>query len=123
MTDIAAVCEYLKMHYYFEIKSSFVSHITRHLTVFNVFEGSWDSIVSIVNHYGLDTLGIESWWGQDFPCHPDWPGGHAASCGSFTGVKRLDCGADHLPSSSVRLQKGWSYTSTSPLWLAWHVMV
>jgi hypothetical protein len=28
-----------------------------------------------------------------------------------------------LPSSSVRLQKGWSYTSTSPLWLAWHVMV
>ena len=26
-----------------------------------------DSVVSEVTCYGLDGLGIESWWGQDFP--------------------------------------------------------
>jgi hypothetical protein len=25
-----------------------------------------DSAVGIVTHYGLDGVGIESWWGQDF---------------------------------------------------------
>ena len=90
-----------------------MSHITRHLAMFTVFEGSQDGIVSIVTHYGQDTVGTESWWGQGFPCHPDWPWGHAVSCtmgtGSFTGLKCLQCGADHSP-PSVRLQMGWSYT-------------
>jgi hypothetical protein len=26
----------------------------------------WDGVVSVATRYGLDTLGIESWWGQDF---------------------------------------------------------
>jgi hypothetical protein len=26
----------------------------------------WDSVVNIVTRYGLDGLGIKSWWGQDF---------------------------------------------------------
>jgi hypothetical protein len=26
-----------------------------------------DSVVSIAMHYRLDSLGIESWWGRDFP--------------------------------------------------------
>ena len=28
---------------------------------------SWDSSVGIVTRYGLDGLGIESWWERDFP--------------------------------------------------------
>jgi len=28
---------------------------------------------SIVTDHGLDSLGIESLWGRDFPCRPDWP--------------------------------------------------
>ena len=103
-----------------EIKSRFTRHITGLLAVFTVYEGSQNSIVSVVTHYGQDTLGIESCWGQDFPCYPDWPWGHTTSCtmgtGSFTGLKRLQGRADHSP-PSVRLQMGWSYTSTSPLCL------
>jgi hypothetical protein len=26
-----------------------------------------DSVDGTAPHYGLDNLGIESWWGQDFP--------------------------------------------------------
>jgi len=26
----------------------------------------WDSLFSIATHYGLDSLGIESWWGRVF---------------------------------------------------------
>jgi hypothetical protein len=26
-----------------------------------------DSVVSVASCYGLDSLGIESWWGRDFP--------------------------------------------------------
>ena len=29
----------------------------------------WDSVVSIAMCYGLDGLGLESWWGRDF-LHP-----------------------------------------------------
>ena len=32
----------------------------------------WDSIISIVTCYRLDSLGIESWWGRDF-LHPSRP--------------------------------------------------
>jgi len=29
---------------------------------------SWDNTVGKATHYGLDGLGIKSWWGRDFPC-------------------------------------------------------
>ena len=49
------------------------------------------SSVSIATDYGLDGLGNESQWGQDFPPHQTGPGAHPASCkmgtGSFPGVK------------------------------------
>jgi hypothetical protein len=32
----------------------------------NVIVG-WDSVVGIATRYGLECLGIESEWGQDFP--------------------------------------------------------
>jgi hypothetical protein len=33
------------------------------------------SIFSIGTHYGLDSLGLEPWWGEVFCAHPDWPTG------------------------------------------------
>jgi hypothetical protein len=35
---------------------------------YSLSSGGWVSIGTIVTHYGLDGQGIESWWGQDFPC-------------------------------------------------------
>jgi hypothetical protein len=32
-----------------------------------IYQRSWDSSVGIATCYGLDGLGIESWWGPDFP--------------------------------------------------------
>jgi hypothetical protein len=42
---------------------------------------SRDSVVNIVTRYGLDGLGIESWWGRDFEIFctlPYWPWGSAS---------------------------------------------
>jgi hypothetical protein len=45
-----------------------------------------DSVVGIATRYGLDGLGIESWWGRDFP-HPSRVslGPHPGSCTMRTG--------------------------------------
>ena len=64
------------------------------------------SSVSIVTDYGLDGLGIESRWGENFPPVQTCPGAHLASCkmgtGSFPGVKvRPGRAADHSPLSSA----------------------
>jgi hypothetical protein len=32
---------------------------------------SWDSVVKIATHYGLEGPGIESWWGEIFRTYPD----------------------------------------------------
>ena len=51
-----------------------------------------DSVVGVASRYGLDSLGIESWWGSRFstPIQTS-PGTHPASCtmgtGSFPGDK------------------------------------
>ena len=37
-------------------------------------KGGPGSSISIVTDYGLDSPGIESWWGEIF-CHPDRPWG------------------------------------------------
>jgi hypothetical protein len=79
-----------------------------------------DSLVSIATGYRLDGLGIESRWGTRFFAHVQTgPGAHPASCtmgtGSFPGVKRPGCDADHPPPSSAEIKKDQGYTST-PLW-------
>jgi len=43
------------------------------------------SSVGIATDYGLDGLGIESRWGQDFPPVQTGPGAHPASCKMGTG--------------------------------------
>ena len=52
----------------------------------------WDSVVGIATCYGLDSPGIESWWGARFSAPiQTGPGAHPASCTtdtrSFPGVK------------------------------------
>ena len=32
-----------------------------------VLRVGWDSVDGIATHYGLESLGIQSWWKQDFP--------------------------------------------------------
>ena len=63
------------------------------------------SSVGIATDYGLDSPGIESWWGRDFPHVQTGPEAHPASCtmgtGSFPGVKRPGGDIDpSLPSSA-----------------------
>ena len=49
------------------------------------------SLVGIATDYELDSPGLESRWGRDFPPVQIGPGAHPASCkmgtGSFSGVK------------------------------------
>jgi hypothetical protein len=68
------------------------------------------SSVSIATDYGLDSLGIESQWGQDFshtsrlalgPTQPPVQMG----TGSFPGVKWPGRGADHPPPPSAEVTK------------------
>ena len=67
-------------------------------------------IVGIATGYGLDSSGIESRWGPDFP-HPvqTGPGAHPASYtmgnGSFPGLKRPGRGVDHPPTSNAEVKE------------------
>jgi hypothetical protein len=68
------------------------------------------SSVAIATDYGLDGPGFESQWGRDFFAHiQTGPEAHPASCaigtGSFPGVKRAGCGADHPPRLAPRSRK------------------
>ena len=81
-----------------------------------------DSSVSIVTCYGLDGLGIESWWGARLSTPVQTgPGAHPVSytigAGSFPGVKWLGRGVDHPPHVAPRSKKEYNYTSTPPLGL------
>jgi len=81
---------------------------------------------SIVTHYRLDGLEIESWWREIFCAVQTHPESHPAFCtlgnGSFLGVRGPEHGSDHPPPSSGRLLMGRSYTSTFPMGLHKHVM-
>lgn len=75
-----------------------------------------------VTCYKLDGSGIESWWGSDFPCHPNWSWGAQPIVlyrryWIFPRVKWPECVTDHPPPPSARLQMGRSYTSADPLCL------
>ena len=63
-----------------------------------VFQGRYSS-VGIVTSYGLDSPGIESQWGRDFPhlCRP------ALGPTTSPGVKQPGRGVDHPPPSSAKV--------------------
>jgi hypothetical protein len=69
------------------------------------------NVVSIVTGYRLDGMGIEYWWGQDFPnpsipaLRPTQPPVRAMSSGSLTGIKQPECGVDHPLHIVPRLKK------------------
>jgi hypothetical protein len=68
--------------------------------------GGPGSSVGIATGYGLDRIPV----GVRFFAHVQTgPGAHPACCttgtGSFKGVKRSGCGADHPPPSSAEVKK------------------
>jgi len=80
-----------------------------------------DSSVGIATRYGLDGTGSDTRYEvklsasvqTDPGAHPD---SYAKSKGSFLGIKRLWCGADHPPPNlSPRLKNEYRYTSTPHL--------
>jgi hypothetical protein len=88
--------------------------------------GGPGSSVGIVTGNGLDSPGIESWWGRDFLHVQTGPGAHPASCTmgarSFLGVKWPGCGVDHPPPPSAKVENEKSYTSPPPLGPWWPVI-
>ena len=66
----------------------------------------WGDAVTIANHCGLECLGIESQWEQDFLC-PSRPALRPTQPplqwvpALFSGVKRPGCGVDHPSLSSA----------------------
>jgi hypothetical protein len=85
------------------------THLCMHATDNNHFSenGSWDSSVSIVVLYGLEGLVMEFQWEWGFLYCPHWPHGQPRHlCNGyrvFTGEKRPEHHADHLPPASTRL--------------------
>ena len=90
----------------------------------------WESWVSIVSRFGLDSPGIESVGGKSFRTCPESPGAHPASYSmgtrSFLGAKWLGCGIDHPTPSSAEVKERvelYLFYPTGPSWpiLGWTV--
>ena len=83
----------------------------------------WDNEVGIVTH-GLDSPGIESWWGVRFfvPTQTG-PGAHPASytlgTRSFLGVKWLRHDIDHPPLSTTEVKEREDLYISSPSGPSW----
>ena len=77
-----------------------------------VFVGQ-DSSVSIATLYVLDSPGIESRWGRDFPRPALGPTQPPAQWVCFPGVKRSGRGVGHPSHLAPRLQKEKVCTSTT----------
>ena len=72
--------------------------------------GSQGSAVGTATRYGLDRLGIESWWGKIFCTYPLAPRPTSLLYNGyrvFPRVKRLEHGADHPLHSSTKVANGW----------------
>jgi hypothetical protein len=85
------------------------------------------SSVGIATRYGLDSPGIESWWGRDFPqpSRPG-PGAHPASytmgTESYPGVKRPGRGVNHPPPTSAEVKERVRLYLHSPFGSSWPVL-
>jgi hypothetical protein len=83
-------------------------------TVWNCVCGT-GSLSGIPTHYGLDSPGIESWFGQDFPLpsrpalESTRPNGYRIS---FPRVKWPGRGVDHRPPYSTEVKEGVKRCST-----------
>jgi hypothetical protein len=105
--------------------------IVRGLRHFTVFANNLprimgrDSSVGIATRYGLDGLGIESWWGVIFRTRPDRPRGLPSllynRCLVFPGVKRPGRGVDHPPPSSAEVKEIVELYLYSPYGPSWPV--
>ena len=89
--------------------------------------GGRDSAVGIATRYKLDGPGTESRWGARFSAPVrTGPGAYPASCtmgtGSFPGVKRPGCGADHPPPPKRRGHERVELYLYSPSGPSWPVM-
>jgi hypothetical protein len=83
-----------------------------------------DSAVGIATGHKLNNLGVwlrVSVWSRIFtsPCRPGRLFGPPnllsnGYWGSFPGVKRPGCEADHSPTTSVEVKKKWTHTTTPP---------
>jgi hypothetical protein len=73
--------------------------------------GGRDSVVDKVTRYGLDGLGIEFWWGRNFPFPSRLaPKAHVASCtmctASLLEVKQPRRGGHHPPPLTAEVANG-----------------
>ena len=88
--------------------------------------GGRDNVVGIATCYRLDRLKLEPRRGEIFGAFQTGLEAHPLSCtmgtGSFPGLKRLERGADHPPSSSATLRITRSCASVRLLCLPRHVM-
>jgi hypothetical protein len=67
---------------------------------------SLDSVVDIATRYGLDGVGIGSWYGKDFRTRPEaQPASYTMGTGSFPGVKRPGRGVDRPLHLAPKLKK------------------
>ena len=77
-------------------------------TVYTKYRGQ-NSIVGKVTCWGLDSLGVESWWGQDFLHPPPWPWGPPSfpynAYRVIPRVKQPGHGVDHVPPSSAKVKE------------------
>lgn len=60
---------------------------------------------SVASRYGLNDLGIESWWGEAFRTRPDRPWVLHRIRVSFLGVKRPGFGIEHPPPSRTEVEE------------------
>ena len=109
-------------HMYFSCMSSgWLIHIKMFLCISVV---GWDGVVSIAACCGLVSLGIESWWGQDF-LHLSRlalvpPTSFTVGTRSLSpGVKRPGRSIDHPPLSSAKVEgrvELYLFSSSGPSW-------
>jgi len=84
----------------------------------------WDGVVSVVTYCGLVSLGIESWWEQDFLHLSRLALGPPTSFTVGTrslspGVKRPRHSIDHPPLSSAKVKERvelYLFSSSGPSW-------
>jgi hypothetical protein len=83
-----------------------------------------DSAVGIATRYGLDSLAIESRWGEIFSTRPDRPWSPPILLYSgyrvpLLGVKRPGRGVNHLPPTSAEVKERvelYMYLPSGPSW-------